>query len=96
MNLLLFLLICWGMTQIITTGKIFEPIRNYLNLEVLRCSMCMGMWVGIIIFLGFWFCGIQLFPNIYIGSFFFGCISSAVSFFLMSVVKEDGIHINIH
>ena len=94
MNLLLFILICYGMTQILTVGKIFEPIRKKLDWEFLRCGMCMGLWVGILVFLGFWFYGIQLFSNLYLGSFFFGCISSAVSYFLMSLVKDDGIQIS--
>jgi len=29
------------------------------------------------------------------GSFFFGCISSAVSFALSSIIQNDGIHLNI-
>lgn len=93
MNFLLFILICYGMTQIITLGKIFEPIRP--KHHFFHCPMCIGFWVGLVVFVCFWFCGIQLFPNLYFGSFFFGCISSAVSFALTSLINEDGFHINI-
>lgn len=95
MNFLLFILICYGMTQIVTTSKIFEPIRNRYNIYILSCSMCSSFWIGLLVFLVFWFCGIQLFPNLYLGSLFFGCISSATSFGLISLIGEDGLHINI-
>lgn len=96
MNFLIFLLACLGMTQIITTGKIFKPVRDYFNWHFLRCAMCVGFWSGAIVFICFWLCGIQLFINLYLGTFFFGCISSAFSFAVMSLIKEDGFHINIH
>lgn len=93
MSFLFFILICYGMTQILTLGKIFEAIRP--KHHFFHCPMCVGFWIGILVFIGFWFCGIQLFPNLYLGSFFFGCISSATSFAFTSLIGEDGLHINI-
>lgn len=93
MNFLLFLFICYGLTQILTSGKIFDSIRP--KHYYFHCPMCIGFAVGILVFIAFWFCGIQLFPNIYVGSFFFGCISSAISFALMSLIQDDGLHIHL-
>lgn len=61
----------------------------------MKCSMCMGLYVGMFVFLSFWFSGIQMFPNLYFGTFFFGCISSAVCFGLTSLINDDGLNINI-
>lgn len=93
MNLILFILICYGLTQILTAGKIFDKIRP--KHHYFHCSMCVGMPVGIIVFLLFYFCGLRMFPNIYIGSFLFGCLSSGTSFLLQHLFDEDGMKINI-
>lgn len=95
MNFIIFIFICYGMTQIVSLGKIFEPVRKKLGWHFLQCPMCIGFHIGVLVFLGFWFSGIILFPNLYLGSFFFGCISSAVSFIIISIIKDDGFHINI-
>ena len=91
MDLLLFILICYGLTQILAFGKIFESVRP--KHEFFHCAMCVGFWVGLLVFAGFWLCGIRMFPNPYLGSFFFGCISSATSFALTSLVRDDGLYI---
>ena len=56
MNLLTFILACYGMTMILVYSKIFEVLRNKLNSlksellsYMLKCCMCMGFWVGIFI-----------------------------------------------
>ena len=59
-NVLLFSLIVCGLTQIIAVSKLFEPIRDLfphaeggerVKLKtfvgsVLRCPMCLGVWIG--------------------------------------------------
>jgi len=58
--LIIFLLSSYGVTNIITSGKIFEPLRKYLREAPIlgywiKCPMCMGVPVGIgICALGFW------------------------------------------
>ena len=59
-NIPFWLIGCIGITLIITTGKIFAPLRVYLKGfsvqynplrvlgELLSCSMCSGFWVGFI------------------------------------------------
>ena len=93
MNFLYFVLMCYGITQILTQGKIFDSIRP--KYYYFHCPMCVGVPIGMLIFIMFWFCGIVLFPNLYIGSIFFGFISSATSYGLMSLIKEDGFKINL-
>lgn len=57
-NLWLWIFGCVGLTLIVTTGRIFSPLRIYLRGfvvphnplrilgELLSCSMCSGFWVG--------------------------------------------------
>lgn len=55
---LLLLLGCIGITLIITRSKIFFPIRlwlcddkpNRMRCEFIRCSQCVGFWVGALLF----------------------------------------------
>jgi len=91
---MLFVLICYGLTQILVHGHILEPIRP--KAKFFHCSMCMGFWAGIAVFLGFWFCGLQLFPNVVVGSFLFGCLSSGTSYVLCQIFGDDGIKINLN
>lgn len=55
MDLVIYVLICWGLTNVITKGKIFEPIRNFFFdtpklhflSDLFNCPMCLGFWIGI-------------------------------------------------
>ena len=91
LNLLLFILACFGFTQIVVYGKIFEPVRPSHHL--FHCTMCMGFWVGIVTNLLFCSVDIALFSNIIVGSFLCGCISSGVSYALCSLFGDNGINI---
>jgi hypothetical protein len=59
MNLLIFILVGFGITTIITKSTIFEPLRNFLDTggEYLRnnfwgllivCPLCVGFWIGVL------------------------------------------------
>lgn len=90
-NLITFILITYGMTQISTSGSIFDKIRP--KPYFFRCPMCQGFWIGLATFLGFWICDVKLFPNPYLGAFLFGCLSSGTSYFLCSIIDDYGIKI---
>lgn len=89
MNLLTFILACYGMTMILVYSKIFEYVRiklNSLNSEMLtymlKCCMCMGFWVGIFV---------SLILEVPFNCFIAGCISSGTSYLLSRLVDDDGI-----
>jgi hypothetical protein len=93
MDLLVFILACYGMTMILVYSKIFEKIREKirsLDVELLsymiKCTMCMGFWVGI--FNSFL---IDLSFNWFIA----GCVSSGTSYFISRLVDDDGILIKV-
>lgn len=94
MELLFFVLVCYGLTQILVYGSIFDKIRP--KYKFFHCSMCVGFWVGLLVFnliqitKGFQFGVLE--HCLY--SFMMGCLSSGTSYALCCVVSDDGI--NIH
>jgi hypothetical protein len=89
--LLLFVLVCWGFTLVLTKGRIFDSLRP--NKEFFYCPMCIGFWVGLLMGVVFLFFDILLFPNVFL-SLLIGCfISSAISYFLCSILDDDGFSI---
>ncbi len=93
MYFLIFILAAYGLTQILTVGSIFKHIRP--EHEFFHCSMCVGFWVGILLFDAFWYSGVQLFTNGLVGGFLFGCISSGTSYFLSMLIGDDGLNIRL-
>jgi hypothetical protein len=93
MDLLVFILACYGMTMIIVYSKIFEKIREKIrswNKDLLsymiKCTMCMGFWVGIFN----WFL-LDLSFNWFIA----GCISAGTSYLLSRLADDDGLTIKV-
>jgi hypothetical protein len=95
MNLLLFILASYGLTQILCYGKIFDKWRPKYGKwgELFSCSMCMGFWVGL--FLG----GIDPFTQLFslstnlVDNVLLGFISSGTSYLLDKMVSDEGIQI---
>ena len=95
MNLLLFVLAAYGLTQILCYGKIFDKWRPKHGKwkELFSCSMCIGFWVGV--FLG----GIDPFTQLFslstnfVDTFLLGCVSSGTSYLLDKMVSDEGIQI---
>lgn len=93
MTLLVFVLICYGMTSILVWGKIFDSIRPDWNF--FHCSQCVGFWVGVFVSIFFQF---PLVGHQYwlINQFLCGCISAGTSYMLDKLFGDDGINININ
>ena len=100
MELLWFALTAFGLTQILLYGSIFDKIRPEKNPEkkwtmLFHCPMCMGFWVGVLLFLinG----GTELFNVKYTlaNLFICGWLSSGTSYLIMMIVDDFGIKLNI-
>jgi prepilin signal peptidase PulO-like enzyme (type II secretory pathway) len=65
MELLIAILVAYGISNIIVNGSIFEPLRNWFGghadkfiprkiYQLITCMMCTGFWVGVVVgcFLG--------------------------------------------
>ena len=95
MSLLPFCLACWGMTQIIVYGTIFDSIRPKSGKagELFRCSMCVGFWVGLFLWLLNPLTNLFSFDMSLITGLCLGCISSASSYVGCSLVGDHGFRI---
>jgi hypothetical protein len=57
MSIIEYLLACYGITLIVTESKIFKPFREFLKkrndfiYSLFSCMMCLGFWVGTVVFL---------------------------------------------
>ena len=94
MNVILFVLAAWGMTQIIVYGEIFDRIRP--KHKFFHCPMCIGFHVGWFLFI--FFCASGMFDqNTHLPAemFVYACISSATSSMLVSVFTDNGISIDM-
>lgn len=87
-DLICFVLCCYGMTEVICFGSIFDKVRKVLSWKFLKCPLCVGFHVGYINFFLFYLAGIELFPSFFIGWFIFACISSGVSYILSVSFKD--------
>lgn len=86
MNLIIFILACYGLTMILVYGKIFDVIRPKDGFAgtLFKCTMCVGFWAGI--FNSF------LLP-VNFNFFIAGLISSGTSYILSKIVDDEGIAI---
>jgi hypothetical protein len=53
-DLIVFILVCYGVSNIIVNGKICKPIREALKgfswvYSLITCIMCTGFWVGLVV-----------------------------------------------
>ena len=95
MDLIFFILICYGLTQLIVFSSILNKIRPSKEFlygfgKLFHCPMCMGFHVGYTIFLTFWFNDFHLWPDIYTGCFLYGCLSSGTSYMLSMLIGDSG------
>ena len=95
MELLTFILVAYGLTQILVYGSILNSIRPTKGKlgDLFHCPMCMGFWVG------FFLCVISPFtplftfePN-FVTPILLGCLSSGTSYVLCQVFDDEGIKI---
>jgi len=95
MNLIWFVLISFGLTQIIVYGKILDKVRPAQGLigELLSCPMCTGFWVGIFLWLINGYTELINFDDSLITGLLCGFVSSGTSYILNMVFGDDGIKI---
>jgi len=85
-DLLTFILSCYGLTMILVYGKIFDAIRPKEGFagQLFKCTMCIGFWVGIFNW---------LFLPASFNFLIAGFISSGTSYILSKIVDDEGIAI---
>tara|TARA_R100000734_G_C3261380_1_gene59972 strand:+ start:94 stop:408 length:315 start_codon:yes stop_codon:yes gene_type:complete len=94
MNLVKFVLISWGLTQILVYGKIFDKVRpteGFLG-NLFSCTMCTGFWVGFILWGLSYLTTLIIFDYSIVTGFMLGCISSATSYALCAIITDSGLN----
>jgi hypothetical protein len=91
MELIYFILVCNGITQILCTGQIFDRIRP--THHFFHCPMCVGFWVGA--FVWALSCSTALFTFDYniITGFFLACLSSGTSYMMNMLICDNGFQV---
>jgi|TARA_R110000824_G_scaffold164387_1_gene340581 hypothetical protein len=90
MNLLLFVLAAYGLTQILVFGSIFNKIRP--SSPFFHCSMCIGWWVGLFLWALNRYTELFTFDYSIATAFILACISSGTSYVLNMVFGDEGIN----
>ena len=98
MELIWFILVAHGLTQILVYGSIFDQIRPAKDAyrgwgKVWHCPMCMGFWVGVFLWGISPYTELFSFSNQPMTAFMCGCISAGTSYFLSMLVEDYGIRV---
>ncbi len=95
MDLLYFILVSCGLTQIIVYGKIFDPIRPREGWfgALFSCSMCTGFWVGIFLWLANTFTTLFNYDYSPFTGLFLGAAASGVSYVFSVLIDDNGFRI---
>jgi len=91
MELLYFILVSYGMTQILVFGTIFNCIRP--KYPFFQCTMCIGFWVGIFLWATNSFTQLFSFDYSPFTALLLGCLSSGTAYALNTTFGDDGIKI---
>lgn len=92
-NIGIFILVAYGITQILCYGKIFDKIRPKTGFfgELFKCSMCTGFWTGLALWCIKPLTNLYSFDNSIVTGLLLGCLSSGTSYLLDKIVSDEGI-----
>jgi hypothetical protein len=91
MELLTFILVCYGATAIITHGKIFDGIRP--KSYYWTCSMCVGFAVGMLAAYLEYNTFLFTFDNNIVTLVMLGCLASGTSYILDMLFNDSGLQL---
>jgi len=88
MDILIFILLAFGAANIVSHGKILEPLRKATDRipyagSMFRCPMCLGFWAGFLLSL---ICGLGIGHGIVLD----GIFASGASFILYGILHKLG------
>lgn len=88
MDLLIFTLCAYGLTQILIYGNIFNKIRP--KHKFFHCPMCIGFWVGIFLWAINGYTDLFTFQYNWINPLLLGSLSSGTSYILCMLIGDKG------
>ena len=89
--MLWFILACYGLTQILVYGSIFNKIRP--EHHFFHCPMCMGFWAGVIVCLISPSTELFTFEINVTNLLLCGWLSSGTSYALCMIIGDEGINV---
>ena len=101
MELLIFVLAAYGLTQILVYSDMplikrlrpeKESLRGYGKL--FHCPMCMGFWTGVLLFSINDQTELFTFDYNIFNAFILGCLSSGTSYLLSVLINDFGLNLN--
>ena len=97
MQLIYFILVAFGLTQILVYGSIFDLIRPTTGKlgELFQCSMCLGFWSGIFVYGLSFYTELFTFELNVVNPFLLGWLSSGTSYVLSQLFDDEGIKIRL-
>ena len=93
MDLIYFVLVSAGMTQILCFGTIFDFIRP--KYHFFHCPMCVGFWVGAFVWSLSPYTELFTFDYGLITGFLLGCLSSGTSYMLNMLISDSGLQFGV-
>lgn len=95
MDLLIWILCCYGMSFIILWGSIFDKPRNWIKNhstffgDLLSCIVCTGTWVGFFMSIALWSPTTQYFNSYWIINLLAdGCLSAATCYIINLLTEK--------
>ncbi len=97
MSLLYFILVSFGLTQIVVYGKIFDKLRPKEGKlgELFSCPMCVGFHVGWILWLLSGYTTLFSYDESLVTAFGLACLSSGTSYILNMLFGDCGFKIDL-
>tara|TARA_R110000851_G_scaffold268321_1_gene421027 strand:- start:1305 stop:1601 length:297 start_codon:yes stop_codon:yes gene_type:complete len=95
MSLLYFILVCYGLTQVLVYGSIFNRIRpteGFLG-ELFHCPMCLGFWTGAFVYGISFYTELFTFELNWVNLLLLGSLSSGTSYALSVLFGDKGINV---
>lgn len=91
-NWIKFVFCSYGLTSILLYGQIFEKIRP--KNKLFSCSLCMGWWVGLLLYNLSFYTQLFTFDKSYVTAFLLACSSSGSVYILDKLIGDDGLNVN--
>ena len=86
-----FILACYGLTQVLVYGSIFNSIRQ--KHHFFNCPMCMGFWTGVLVCLISPWTELFTFETNLVNLLLCGWLSSGTSYALCMIIGDEGINV---
>ena len=101
LKIFIFIIISYGITNIVTYSSLFEGLRNYFNKinpnylgKLFSCPLCFSTWVGFLLSFIFQYYFINLITpstyyginNLYLSIFLDGCFISGTTWIIYNIV----------